>query len=74
MKQFKIDRSEQDSFAVESQHRVEVATKGGLFDKEITPITVAARGKSVVVSNDEFPRPGTTIESLGKLRPAFDKV
>ena len=70
---FQITRAEQDAFAVSSQNKAEAAQKSGRFKDEIVPVTVKTRKGEVVVDTDEFPRHGTTIETLGKLRPAFTK-
>ena len=67
-----VTRQRQDEFAAESHERAARATKDGLFASEIVPVTVPQRrGEPVVVSADEGIRPGTTVESLGALRPAF---
>jgi acetyl-CoA C-acetyltransferase len=58
---------------VSSQNKAEAAQKSGRFKDEIVPVTVKTRKGEVVVDTDEFPRHGTTIEALGKLRPAFTK-
>jgi acetyl-CoA C-acetyltransferase len=65
-----ISREEQDAFAAESQRRCEVARREGRFRDEIAPITVAG-GKPEVVSGDEHPRDGVTVEALAKLAPVF---
>jgi len=70
---WKLSREEQDAFAAASQQKAEAAQKGGKFEAEIVPVTVAHRKGDVIVATDEFPRHGTTAESLGKLRPAFKK-
>ena len=70
---WQITRDEQDKFAVASQNKAEAAQKSGRFKDEIVPVTIKTRKGDVVVDSDEFPRHGTTIESLGKLRPAFAK-
>lgn len=70
---YQVTRDEQDKFAVASQNKAEAAQKSGRFKDEIVPVTVKTRKGDVVVSDDEFPRHGTTMESLGKLRPAFAK-
>ncbi len=70
---WQITREEQDRFAVASQNKAEAAIKSGRFKDEITPITIASRKGDVVVDTDEFPRFGTTMETVGKLRPAFSK-
>ena len=71
-KQRNIGRAEQDEFAAMSHERATTAAKNGLFDDEIVNVEVPQRrGDPVLVSTDEGVRPGTTAESLGKLRPAF---
>jgi len=72
-KRWKISREEQDEFSAASQQKVEAAQKAGRFDEEIVPFKVVGRKKETVVDTDEFPRHGTTAETLAKLRPAFDK-
>ncbi|HEU4828925.1 MAG TPA: thiolase family protein [Gemmatimonadales bacterium] len=68
---FGISRAEQDRFAHESQRRAALAAAENRFAGEIVPVTVRERGRETVVSVDEHPRPDTTIEGLGRLRPAF---
>jgi len=71
---YNIPREEQDAFAAGSQQKTEAAQNEGLFAEEIVPVEVPQRrGDPVVFDRDEFPRPGTTSESLGKLRPAFKR-
>src|SRR5262249_49662790 len=70
---FQITRAEQDAFAASSQNKAEAAQKSGRFKDEIVPVTVKTRKGDVVVDTDEFPRHGTTVETLAKLRPAFTK-
>jgi acetyl-CoA C-acetyltransferase len=70
---YQITRIEQDTFAASSQNKAEAAQKAGRFKDEIVPVTVTTRKGDVVVDTDEFPRHGTTIEALAKLRPAFAK-
>ena len=72
-KQYQITRAQQDEFAVASQNKAEAAQKAGKFKEEIVPITIKTRKGDAVVDTDEHPKHGTTIESIGKLRPAFDK-
>jgi acetyl-CoA C-acetyltransferase len=72
-RQWQITRQQQDEFAVESQQKAEAAQKAGKFKDEITPVTVKGRKGDVVVDTDEYPKHGTTLETIGKLRPAFDK-
>jgi acetyl-CoA C-acetyltransferase len=69
-----ISRAEQDAFAAASHQRAAAAQKNGAFGEEITPVEIPQRkGDPVVVSEDEGIRPDTTVETLGKLRPAFAK-
>ncbi|MBO6948758.1 MAG: acetyl-CoA C-acetyltransferase [Rhodospirillales bacterium] len=70
---WQLTRDEQDSFAVASQEKAEAAQKAGKFKDEIVPVTITSRKGETVVDTDEHPKHGTTMESLGKLRPAFDK-
>jgi acetyl-CoA C-acetyltransferase len=72
-KQWQITRDEQDAFAAGSQQKAEAAQKAGRFSDEIVPVTIKGRRGDTVVEADEYPKHGTTIESLAKLRPAFDK-
>lgn len=73
-KKYGISREEQDAFAAASQQKAEAAQKSGRFAEEIVPVQIPQRkGDPLVVDTDEFPRHGTTAESLAKLRPAFDK-
>ncbi|MGA3159439.1 MAG: acetyl-CoA C-acyltransferase, partial [Steroidobacteraceae bacterium] len=60
-------------FAVASQNKAEAAQKAGKFKDEITPVTIKSRKGDVIVDADEYPKHGTTLDSLGRLRPAFDK-
>ena len=70
--QWAISREEQDAFSAASQHKAIAAIEAGRFKDEITPVEIPQRkGAPVVFATDEFPRAGTTAESLGKLRPAF---
>ncbi|OLN32535.1 acetyl-CoA C-acetyltransferase [Desulfosporosinus metallidurans] len=72
--QFGISREEQDQYALMSQNRAEAAIKSGKFEEEIVPVQISQRkGEPIVFKQDEFPRYGTTVESLTKLRPAFKK-
>jgi acetyl-CoA C-acetyltransferase len=72
-KQYQITRAQQDAFAVASQNKAEAAQKAGKFKDEIVPVTVKSRKGDVVVDADEYPKHGTTADSIAKLRPAFDK-
>ena len=71
--QWQISRDQQDAFALQSQERAEAAQKAGLFQDEIVPVTVPNRKGDILIEEDEHPRHGTTLETLKKLRPAFDK-
>ena len=69
---FNISRADQDLFALRSQQKTAAAQKAGRFDDEITPVTIPQRkGDPVIVSTDEHPRAGTTLEALNKLRTPF---
>ena len=70
---FQITRDEQDTFACASQNKAEAAQKAGRFADEIASVTVKNRKGDIVVDQDEYIRHGATVESLGKLRPAFSK-
>ncbi|MCB0353231.1 MAG: acetyl-CoA C-acetyltransferase [Bdellovibrionales bacterium] len=73
-RKFSISREEQDRFAVHSQEKAVTAQKKGWLKSEIHPIPVPQRkGEAVLFSEDEFLRPETTVESLSRLRPAFEK-
>jgi len=72
-KQWQITRQMQDEFAVASQNKAEAAMKAGKFKDEIVPVTIKSRKGDVVVDADEYPKAGVTLESISKLRPAFDK-
>ena len=71
--QWGLTREELDRFAAESQRKCEEAQKNGAFKDEIVPVEVKKKKETVIVDTDEGPRPGTTVEVLGKLRPAFKK-
>src|SRR6187399_1765271 len=58
---------------VASQNKAEAAQKAGKFKDEITPVTIKSRKGDVVVDTDEYPKSGVTMDSIAKLRPAFDK-
>ncbi|MBO6519387.1 MAG: acetyl-CoA C-acetyltransferase [Rhodospirillales bacterium] len=70
---WQLTRDEQDAFALSSQEKAEAAQKAGKFKDEIVPVTITSRKGETVVDTDEHPKHGTTLESLAKLRPAFDK-
>jgi acetyl-CoA C-acetyltransferase len=68
-----ISRAEQDEFALLSHQRAVAAMQSGAFAKEITPIVLEGKKGSVTIEHDEAPRPDSSLETLGKLRPAFQK-
>jgi acetyl-CoA C-acetyltransferase len=68
-----LTREELDQFSVGSQNKAEAAQKAGKFKDEIVPVTIKGRKGDTIVDTDEFPKHGTTYESLAKLRPAFAK-
>ena len=70
---WQLTRDQQDAFAAASQQKTEAAQNAGRFDDEIVPVTIKVRKGEVVIDTDEHPKHGTTVESLAKLRPAFDK-
>ena len=72
-RQWQITRAQQDAFAVGSQNKAEAAQKSGRFKDEITPVTIKGRKGDVVVDADEYPKHGTTLDAIAKLRPAFNK-
>jgi 3-oxoadipyl-CoA thiolase len=71
---YEVDRQAQDEFAMHSHQRAVAAQQAGRFEAEIVSVTIPQRkGDPVVVSADEGPRPESTMETLGRLRPAFQK-
>lgn len=71
---FEVSRTSQDELAVTSHARAIAAQEAGYFDSQITPVSVPQRrGDPVVVTQDEHPRPGTTLEGLAKLPTVFKK-
>ncbi len=70
---WQLTREEQDQFAVASQNKAEAAQKAGKFKDEIVPFTISTRKGDIVVDADEYPKHGTTIEGVAKLKPAFSK-
>jgi acetyl-CoA C-acetyltransferase len=72
VERYGISRADQDAFAAGSQERATAAIREGRFKDEIVPVSLPAKkGAATVVDTDEHPRPGTTAESLGKLKAAF---
>ncbi|HVX98344.1 MAG TPA: acetyl-CoA C-acetyltransferase [Pseudorhodoplanes sp.] len=72
-RQWQITRQQQDEFAVGSQNKAEAAMKAGRFKDEIVAVTVKTRKGDIVVDTDEYPKAGVTLDSVAKLRPAFEK-
>jgi acetyl-CoA C-acetyltransferase len=72
-KKYEISRAEQDEFALQSQLKAEAAQKAGKFKDEILPLEIAQKKGSIVFDSDEYVKPGSTIEALSALRPAFNK-
>jgi acetyl-CoA C-acetyltransferase len=72
-REFQITRDAQDNFAVASQNKAEAAQKEGRFKDEIVPVTIKTRKGDIIVSDDEYIRPGVTLDSVAKLKPAFLK-
>ncbi|MBM4060486.1 MAG: acetyl-CoA C-acetyltransferase [Planctomycetes bacterium] len=71
-KKYNVTRAEQDAYAAESHRRAVAAQKAGAFDAELFPIEIKQKkGDPVVVRTDEGPRADSTVEALGKLKPAF---
>jgi acetyl-CoA C-acetyltransferase len=71
---YSLDRNSQDEFAAASQQKAIAAQEAGNFNDEIVPVVIPQRkGDPIVFAQDEYPRAGTTAESLAKLRPAFSK-
>ncbi|MBF0627282.1 MAG: acetyl-CoA C-acetyltransferase [Magnetococcales bacterium] len=72
-KKWGLTRAELDAFAAHSQQKAESAQKEGRFKEEIVPVVIPGRKGDVTIDTDEHPKHGTTVETLAKLRPAFDK-
>jgi acetyl-CoA C-acetyltransferase len=68
-REYKIGRTEQDEWAVRSHERAVAAIERGLFADETIPVEITDRSGTRVVSTDEHPRPGTTVEALSRLKP-----
>lgn len=69
---FNVSRQEQDEFAANSQQKAEKAVKSGRFKDEIVPLQIPqGKGEPLVFDTDEFPRFGTTVETLSKMKPAY---
>jgi acetyl-CoA C-acetyltransferase len=72
-KKFNVSRTEQDEFALASQHKAEAAQKAGKFKDEILPLEIVGKKGSIVFDSDEYIKPGSTLDALSSLRPAFSK-
>ncbi|GGI62218.1 acetyl-CoA C-acetyltransferase [Limosilactobacillus caviae] len=68
---YQITRQQQDEFAFTSHQRAVKAQKAGYFDSEIVPVEVKQKRTTITVTTDEAPRPDTSVEALGKLKPVF---
>jgi acetyl-CoA C-acetyltransferase len=73
-KKYEISRAEQDEFALQSQLKAETAQKEGKFKDEILPLEIVQKKGNIVFDSDEYIKPGSTLEGLAGLRPAFDKA
>ncbi|HEQ3325597.1 TPA: acetyl-CoA C-acetyltransferase [Streptococcus pyogenes] len=74
VQQYGLTREEQDAFAADSQRKAQFAIEKGRFKEEIAPVTIPQRkGEPLLVDQDEYPKFGTTVDKLAKLRPAFIK-
>ncbi|KPG91966.1 acetyl-CoA acetyltransferase [Pseudomonas sp. RIT-PI-q] len=72
---YEISREDQDAFAAASQQKAAAAIEAGYFKREITPILIPQRkGEPLVFDTDEQPRPDSTLQALGNLKPAFQKT
>eukprot|EP00913_Durusdinium_trenchii_P019307 g18148.t1 len=72
-RQWQLSRDDQDRYSVLSQNKAEAAQAAGRFKDEIIPFVIQTRKGEVTVDQDEYIRPGATLEAMSKLRPAFDK-
>lgn len=72
-KRYNVTREQQDQYAASSQKLAEIAQKNGYFNEEIVPVPLPSRTGVTLFDKDEFPKHGTTVEDLAKLRPCFDK-
>ena len=70
---FSLTREEQDKFSQSSQEKAKAAIEGGRFKDEIVPVEVVSRKETKIIDTDEHYNPKSTLEGLGKLRPAFKK-
>ena len=72
-KKWQISRDTQDKFAVSSQNKAEFALKAGKFENEIVPFKISTRKGDITVNVDEYIRHGATMDTMQKLKPAFDR-
>ena len=72
-KKYEVSRQDQDEFALASQSKAEAAQKAGRFKDEIVPLQIPQKKGTLTFDSDEYPKHGTTLESLAALRPAFSK-
>ncbi|MES2018774.1 MAG: acetyl-CoA C-acetyltransferase [Pseudomonadota bacterium] len=72
-KKYDVSRAAQDEFALQSQLKAEAAQKAGKFKDEIIPFEIPSKKGAIVFDTDEYPKHGSTLESLAALRPAFNK-
>lgn len=72
-KEYDISREQQDAFAAKSQHLAEESQKKGYYCEEIVAVQVPGRKETITFDKDEYPKHGTTVEALSKLRPCFIK-
>jgi len=72
-RKYDVSRAAQDEFALQSQLKAETAQKEGRFKDEIIPIEIASKKGTTVFDSDEYPKHGSTLETLAGLRPAFNK-
>lgn len=74
VQQYGLTREEQDAFAADSQRKAQLAIEKGRFKEDIAPVTIPQRkGEPLLIDQDEYPKFGTTVDKLAKLRPAFIK-
>ncbi len=74
VEQYNITREDQDKFAYHSQMKATAAQQSGRLAEEITPVEIPQKkGDALIIKNDEFIKPSTTIEKLGQLKPSFKK-
>jgi acetyl-CoA C-acetyltransferase len=71
-RRYQVTRTEQDEFAARSQQKAVTAVASGRFDAEIVPIEVPMGRERKIIRADEHPKPGTSVDNLAKLKPAFD--